>query len=303
MYSYTKTVPDVIEHQPRRIVVIPDVHRDLQKAKACFALAGLLSAAGSWSGGDTVVVQVGDQVDGQPRMPRAKKREHVCGETLKEDMDVLRFFNDMHRMAEASGGAVYSLLGNHELMNVMGQLQYAETDACGTCEMSRRRAFAPGGEAARLLATTRAVCLRVGRVFFVHAGFLPWHIRAVGGKPQSLNTAMTEILLGNYVSEADARICWMVCMDQQGALTNRAYSPDMHISKDETARVLDMLQADHMVVGHNATPSGIVSLHGGLVYVCDPGMSRAILDAPPQVLEITSKSGERGLSFKLIRYT
>lgn len=298
MYSYTKTVPDVVEVQPDRLVVIPDVHRDLNKAMSCFALAGLVSADGSWIGGGTVVVQVGDQIDGQPRIPRAVKKMHVCGESLRADMRVLRFFNEMHRMATASGGAVYSLLGNHELMNVMGQFQYAETDSCSICERARMRAFAPGGEAARLLATTRAVSIRVGRVQFVHAGFLPWHVRAVRD-PGSLNATMTEVLLGNRVGEAEAGIFWRVCMDQQGALTNRAYSPDMHIGRNETAAVLDMLGVDHMVIGHNAHPAGIVSLHGGLVYVCDPGMSSAIMDAPPQVLEIKRDHGA-GLSFRLL---
>lgn len=303
MFSYKKTVPDVVEEQPQRIIVVPDVHRDLRKAKACLRAAGCLSKnGGAWIGGATVVVQIGDQIDGQDRSG-ARPERHRCHEATREDLGVLRFFNALHEAARKKGGAVYSLVGNHELMNVQGLFQYADTHGCPDCETARAAAFSPGGEAARILATTRAVYLKIGRVAFCHAGLLPWHIQAMAGRPERLNRIMTDVLLGHPVPDHERGMFWRVCMDHQGALTNRSFGPDRHISEAETRHVLDMLRADHMVIGHNVNPKGIVPLHMDLVFVCDPGMSRGILDAAPQVLEITRSPGRSQrdpLSFRVI---
>lgn len=281
-----RTVPDRAP-DAERIVVVPDIHRDLDKARRCLRVAGVVDESDRWTGGRTVVVQVGDQVDGADRSGRGNQRRHVCHEALRRDVDVLRYFNAIHERAREHGGAVYSLVGNHEMMNVHGMFQYADTDGCPRCERVRAAAFAPGGAVARLLATTRAVCLRVGRVVFVHAGFLPWHLTAVGGRPEALNALLTDVLLGNPLGAAEHALFDRVCMQQDGALTNRAFTPDRHIPRAEAAKIMRTLDADHMVIGHNANPHGIVSLYGGMVLVCDPGVSGAVLDARPQVLEIT----------------
>lgn len=287
MFSYQKTVPDVVDLQPKRIIVVPDIHRDLEKAKRCLRAAGCLSKNGKWIGGNTVVVQIGDQIDGQNRTGKSDSK-HICHEALRKDIEVLRFFNKLHVAAEKKGGAVYGLVGNHELMNVQGIFTYADTNGCLECENARRLAFQPGGEAARILATTRAVYLKIGRIVFVHAGFLPWHIEAMGNHPERLNHIMTDMLLGHPAKNSFEReLFWRVCMDYQGALTNRNFSPDRHISLSETQNILKSLRADHMVIGHNVNPKGIVPLHLNLVFVCDPGLSKSLYDSRPQVLEIT----------------
>lgn len=286
MFSYTKTVPDRAPDADR-IVVVPDVHRDLDKARRSLMIARVIDERDRWIAGATVVVQVGDQVDGADRTGRRRPGPHVCHRSLREDITVLRYFNDLHNKAQVHGGAVYSLVGNHELMNVHGMFQYADTDGCPECIRLRTRAFEPGGPAARVLATTRAVYLRVGRVAFVHAGILPWHLDAVSGRPEMLNDIMTDMLLGNPRSRTELALFDRVCLQPEGALTNRSFTPDRHISREETRKILRALDADHMVIGHNASAQGIVSLHDGMVIVCDPGLSASVFDARPQVLEIT----------------
>eukprot|EP00873_Tetraselmis_striata_P041637 jgi/Tetstr1/461901/TSEL_006979.t1 len=278
MFSYTKTVPDRAP-EADRIVVIPDVHRDLDKARRSLMIAGVIDARDNWTGGRTVVVQVGDQVDGADRTGRRPLGPHVCHRALREDVAVLRYFNSLHDRAEEAGGAVYNLVGNHELMNVHGMFQYADTDGCPECVRLRTKAFQPGGPAARILATTRAVYLRVGRVAFVHAGLLPWHLDAMAGRPERLNAIMTDALLGNPRPAAELALFDRVCMQPR-----------------ETRRILPALGVDHMVIGHNASAQGIVALHDGMVVVCDPGLSASVFDARPQALEITrhrTRAGQR----------
>ena len=69
----------------------------------------------NWIGGDTVVVQVGDQVD------------KGGGEVTNDENSELRIINYLDKLnieAKKNMGAVYSLLGNHEIMNVFGDFSY-----------------------------------------------------------------------------------------------------------------------------------------------------------------------------------
>src|SRR5204863_9287987 len=40
------------------------------------------------------------------------------------DIEIMELFNDLSLQADKVGGCVISLLGNHELMNAMGQMYY-----------------------------------------------------------------------------------------------------------------------------------------------------------------------------------
>ena len=40
------------------------------------------------------------------------------------DLRILNYFTKLHEEAQKVGGAVYSIIGNHELMNVNGDMRY-----------------------------------------------------------------------------------------------------------------------------------------------------------------------------------
>jgi hypothetical protein len=92
---------------PPRIVAVGDVHGDLSAFKAILADAGVVDASGAWTGGETVLVQVGDMID---RGPDAR--------------GTLDFVMALEGEAGRHGGRVVSLLGNHEAMNMTGDLRY-----------------------------------------------------------------------------------------------------------------------------------------------------------------------------------
>ncbi len=92
---------------PPRVVAVGDVHADLPALKAVLTEAGVLDARGAWSGGNTILVQLGDLVDRGPAM-RA----------------TLDFMIALERQAAKHGGRSVAILGNHEVMNVIGDLRY-----------------------------------------------------------------------------------------------------------------------------------------------------------------------------------
>ncbi|HYX19768.1 MAG TPA: metallophosphoesterase [Thermoanaerobaculia bacterium] len=90
-----------------RVVAIADVHGDLPAFKAILAQAGLVDDAGAWAGGDAVLIQLGDLIDRGPAM-RA----------------TLDYAMALERSAAERGGRAVFLLGNHEVMNMTGDLRY-----------------------------------------------------------------------------------------------------------------------------------------------------------------------------------
>jgi len=97
----------VIPTVPSRLVAIGDVHGDYDALVAMLQSTGLLDARLRWSGGDAVLVQVGDFLDRGPK-----------------DRQVMDLFMRLEREAPRKGGRVVVLLGNHEAMNVIGDLRY-----------------------------------------------------------------------------------------------------------------------------------------------------------------------------------
>jgi len=90
-----------------RIVAVGDVHGDYEQFVAVLRSAELIDEQGKWSGGKTQLVQTGDLLD---RGPDSRKA-----------MDLLMRLEDE---SKAAGGAVHALIGNHEAMNVYGDLRY-----------------------------------------------------------------------------------------------------------------------------------------------------------------------------------
>jgi hypothetical protein len=92
---------------PSRVVAIGDVHGAYDDFVAILRTASLIDEQGNWNGGNTILVQTGDMLD--------------RGTQGRPTMDLLM---RLQQQAPAKGGRVYPLLGNHEVMNLMGDLRY-----------------------------------------------------------------------------------------------------------------------------------------------------------------------------------
>jgi hypothetical protein len=90
-----------------RVVVFGDLHGDYGKFRDQLAQAGLIDAKDNWSGGKTHLVQVGDVPD---RAPDTRK--------------ILDLLIKLEPQARRAGGYVHALIGNHEAMNMEGDLRY-----------------------------------------------------------------------------------------------------------------------------------------------------------------------------------
>jgi hypothetical protein len=98
---------DVAAGGAGRIVALSDIHGAYDAMQKTLLNAGVIDAEERWAGGTTRLVIVGDLLDRGP--------------DSREAMDLLM---RLEPEAAAAGGEVHVLLGNHEAMNLMGDLRY-----------------------------------------------------------------------------------------------------------------------------------------------------------------------------------
>ncbi len=266
---------------PVRIVAFGDVHGDMAATRRALRLAGAIDDNDRWIGANLVVVQTGDQLD-----------------RGDEEQEILELFDRLRTEAAEAGGAFHALLGNHELMNVEGDLRYVTdggfADFEDAVEMdpddpalaefephqrARMAAFLPGRPFALMLAE-RDVIGRVGDNLFVHGGVLPEHV-AYG--VDAINDETRAWLRGeiDYPDVLDG---------SDSPEWTRLFSDD----PDEEActvlaEVLASLDAKRMIMGHTVQDEGIASACDGLAWRIDVGLA-ARYGGPTQVLEIVGDS-------------
>jgi hypothetical protein len=189
-----------------RVVAIADIHGAYDAFERILKRAALVDDDLAWRGEETHLVIVGDVLDRGPESRRA--------------LDLIR---KLEAQAPASGGRVHLVLGNHEIMNMMGDLRYVsaaeyaafaaeESAAIRAAELGRyleategntdaarqrfdasyppgffahRAAFSPAGEYGAWL-LEKPVLLVVNDVAFVHGGLA----EAVIAGSEALNASM-----------------------------------------------------------------------------------------------------------------
>src|SRR6202521_3261166 len=93
------------------VVAIGDVHGDFDDFVTILQRAGLIDVQHHWTGDQTTFVQVGDLLHRGPK-PR----------------EVMDLVISLEKEAKKAAGRVVSLLGNHEMMNIMGDLRYVTAE-------------------------------------------------------------------------------------------------------------------------------------------------------------------------------
>ncbi len=261
-----------------RVIALGDVHGDFAALQAALRLAGLIDEQDAWVGGEATLVQTGDLLD-----------------RGDDERRILEFFEILTTEARAAGGQVVSLNGNHEVMNVAGDLRYVTAggfkdfaDVPGLDLTSprlqqlpeatrpRAAAFMPGGPYAMLLARKRVIAV-VDDTVFAHGGVLKHHV-AYG--IDALNAHTAEWMRG----ERDAPIA---LQGDDSPIWTRVFS-DGEADCDRLNEALEAVGAARMVVGHTPQMSGITSACDGKVWRVDVGMA-AHYGGAPAALEITAQ--------------
>jgi hypothetical protein len=210
----------------------------------------------------TYVVQMGDQLDGQ--------RVQAVGETIDPVTPTdLSLVLVMDYLQEISDGRVRSLLGNHEIMNMQGDLRYvAEENSRKLTTEQRNRLLSM----MQPLLRRRHFMLRINDALFSHAGlevgaWQAWLKTSGQGQPRDINRMIRSMngLLGQRkwsAQEDDLFQKYIIGIRSerfQGLVWTRAFSRQ----GDDREKLPSMIegQADKAqypygiisVIGHNKT--------------------------------------------------
>ena len=107
-----------------RIVAVGDVHGDYDAFVDVLREAELINRRRNWIAGSTHFVQVGDLPD---RGPDTDK--------------IVELIRKLEEQAEEEGGRVHALIGNHEAMNMLGDLRYVHPGEYEAFRSNRSRQY------------------------------------------------------------------------------------------------------------------------------------------------------------------
>jgi hypothetical protein len=267
-----------------RIVAVGDVHGAYDRLLEVLRAAAIVDADGRWIGGRAHLVQLGDVLD-----------------RGADSLKVLTFLRELRRDAEAAGGRVHALIGNHEVMRLLGDLrfvapgEYAAFVTSGS-EALRERYVAsfPEEQRARVLQDTPLgliemvlsfgadrdygsylrsldAVVRINGIVFVHGGISP----ATAAMPcEVINDTVRRELGADFAATRKAPLQSLAARED-GPLWYRGLANQPDTFAPEVEKILAAQGARAIVVGHTAQPGRMAVRFGRHVFVIDTGMQPA----------------------------
>jgi len=248
----------------KRIICVGDLHGDFDALILSLNRAKVINKKGNWTGGDTYVVQMGDQVDGGGR-----------GISFPGDaeMKIIHYITNLDNEAKKKGGRVISLIGNHELMNINGDFRYVSKYGMKNFNgiRNRRKLFCPGGQLCRILANSRYAVVKIGDWVFSHGGINDQISKKYS--IEDMNKLLYHYMMGKK-ELLDTKPFQELYMSDNSVLWTRQFS-DNRVTNAYLNRCLRNLGAKGMVVAHTPQSNGIKPFCNGKLWAVDVGMSRA----------------------------
>jgi hypothetical protein len=268
-------------------VAVGDIHGDYTAFVDVLRSAGVIDAKKRWTGGKTHLVQTGDVPD--------------RGAETKKIMDLLMA---LEKQASRAGGKVHALIGNHEAMNMYGDLRYTtegEFAAFRTADSERVRAafweqesqampsrpdeatrkkwetehppgwvehrveFGPRGRYGRWIRSHPAV-VRINDAIYLHGGISP---RFAATPMEQINAAVAAELADFRKIKEGSPVT-----SEDGPLWYRGLAkedgPAMEAHVDQ---VLKTHEVKRIVIGHTPTAGAVMPRFDGKVIAIDVGLS------------------------------
>ena len=294
----------------QHVIAVGDLHGDFSAWQVIARSAGLVNAGGHWTGGNTILVQLGDVTDREP-----------------DSLKIIRSLQQLQHEAPRKGGRVIVVLGNHEAMNLLGDNRYTtagEYAVFADPQSAARRdrvyeanraaveafyktqnpaltpeqvraqwmtehplgwvehklAWAPSGELGRWAAANPAI-VKIGDTLFVHGGISAEYAKqpldAVNARVAKAMAAADDSA-GSVLSDPLGPLWYrgLVTRDQDASAARAALKPPpAPLTPDaELSAVLASYGARRLVVAHTPSLAGIMISGNGRLARIDTGMSR-----------------------------
>lgn len=259
---------------PPRLLAIGDLHGDITNAKEILRFAQIVDCDGKWISGRDTVIQVGDVLDRGPH-----------------GHEIIDYFAVLREEAKQSGGEFIQLLGNHELMNMQGDVKFVNplsASVFGGMD-SLKEAFDPvtGAYGTYLVKVCDTAVIR-NRTLFVHAGLLPQYARLGVAE---LNRHVRQAIMAKNFSDP-------ILLNDGPLWTRQIIYPAQKGNCSNVYEALSILSAyevkhgrspvDRMVIGHTIMQDGAIhQLCEGKLLAIDIAISQYMMGGGRQgILEL-----------------
>ena len=265
---------------PGKLVAISDIEGNFEAFRNLLQNCGVIDTSFNWTFGDGELVLVGDFFD-----------------RGIEVTEVLWLIYSLEEKAKAAGGYVHFILGNHEIMNLSGDLRYLPSKYVQDAEiLNENYSFGLLGKNSELgrWLNTKNIIEKIGDLLFVHGG--------ISVEMNRMNVSLTRIneLARPYYMDHqyiynDQRIA--VIFGETGPLWYRGYYKGNPLASiDQIDNTLEVFNVKHIITGHSIIADTISVLHDGKLINLDVhhavGNSEALFIEGDKEFRIT-KNGEK----------
>ena len=265
--------------RPKKMLVMSDIEGDFGAFRKLLQVAGVIDANYHWIFGDGHLVLVGDFVD--------------RGDMVTEVHWLIYALEDQ---AAAAKGKVHYILGNHEIMNMSGELNYLHAKYQRNSKLLERNYMhlvGPESEIGRWLAT-KNIAERIGNLLFVHAG-MSGYMNLMALPLKEVNSMARPFYADSTAKYPDPRT--EILFSDFGPFWYRGYyAGQSRATMPQIDSTLSIYNVKHVVTGHTIVAPHIASFHEGKVINVDvhhsAGKSEALLIEKNDMIRI-NQNGER----------
>jgi hypothetical protein len=252
--------------EPSKIVAISDIEGNFRAFRELLQQSGVIDSNYNWTFGDGHLVLVGDFFD--------------RGNQVTE---VLWLIYSLEDKAKAAGGYVHFILGNHEIMNLSGDLRYVAEKYVQNAELLGENytwgLYGKNSELGRWL-RTKNIIEKIGDVLFSHAGISAEMNRMYIPSLTRINEIARPYYTDRTYIFNDQRLA--VIFGEMGPLWYRGYYSGKPLAPiEQIDNTLAVFGVKHIVTGHSIVADTISAFHDGKLINLDvhhaAGYSEALL--------------------------
>ncbi|WP_285054528.1 metallophosphoesterase [Pedobacter ginsengisoli] len=189
----------------------------------------------------------------------------ICGDLFDRGLNVpecLWLIYKLEDLAKAKGGYVHTILGNHDIMNLSGDLRYVQPkyfESAKLMEIDYMRLYDSNTELGRWL-RTKNIIEKIGDNLCTHAGVAP-QINKLGLSLKAINEKCRPYYdkAGNVKAAGDTTAAKFF-EGKTSLFWYRGYFREPKATEEEVDETLKLYDVKRIIVGHTIVP-GNVGLH------------------------------------------